>query len=121
LDLLPADITVTQGGAVAQVDFFIPEGFVEKIAHHPMFTWVLALENLLRVEIQKIYIEVKLILSSSSSILLHFKTRDWVFCNPGGGGMMQDKSNGSKSKYCTLRNILNYSKFNILIMFKVIL
>ena len=34
LDLLSADIGVTEG-VVAQVDFFIPEGFFEKIELHP--------------------------------------------------------------------------------------
>ena len=85
LDLLPTDIKVTE--------------------HYSRFTWLLALENILRSEIQNIYIEVKLMLTSSPSILLHFKTRGRVFRNRGR--MIQDKSKESKSKYFTLGNILN--------------
>jgi len=57
LDILPGDIRVTQE-AVAHFDFFIPEGFFGRIEHHPMFIWLLALENIIS-EIQKIHIEVK--------------------------------------------------------------
>jgi len=73
LDLVLVDIRVTQRANV-HADFFILEGFFEKIEHHLMFTWSLALNNILRSEIKKIYIEAKLILTSSSSIQLHFKT-----------------------------------------------
>ena len=51
------------------VDFFVSEGFFEKVERHQMFTWLLASKNILRAEIQKIYIEVKLVLTSASSIL----------------------------------------------------
>ena len=47
LDLLFGDIRGSQE-AVAHVDFFISEGFFGKIEHHPMFGWLLALENILR-------------------------------------------------------------------------
>ena len=87
LDLLPVDIRVTQRVG-PHVDFFFQEGFFDKIEHHSIFTWLLALNNILRSEI-KIYIEIKLILISSSSILLHFKTRGRVFSNQGR--IMQNK------------------------------
>ena len=91
LGRLPGEMRMTQG-AIAHVDFFIPQGFFEKIERHSMFTWLLSLENILRSEIKKIYIEVKSIFTSSSSILLHFKTRGRVFSNEGR--MMQDKTKG---------------------------
>ena len=74
VDLLPIDIRVNQTVS-AHVDFFFLEGFIGKIEHHPKFTWLLALNNILSSEIKKIYIEIKLILTSSSSVMLHFKTR----------------------------------------------
>ena len=74
LGRLPGETRVTQG-AITHVDFFIPQGFFENTERHSMFTWLLSLENILISEIQKIYIEVKSILTYSSSILLHFKTR----------------------------------------------
>jgi len=58
LGQLPAEVRVTQG-AIAHVDFFIPQGFFEKIERHSMFTWLLLLANIMRSEIQKIYIKVK--------------------------------------------------------------
>ena len=70
-------------GVGADIDFFILGGFFEKIEQHLMFMWLLALENILRSETKKIYIEVKLILTSSSSILLHFKTQGRIFSSQG--------------------------------------
>jgi len=68
LDLLPADIRVTQR-AGAHVDFFFQQGFFEKIEHHPMFTWLLALNNILRSKIKKIYIGIK---------MMHIKCKEWL-------------------------------------------
>ena len=114
LGRLPRETRVTQG-AIAHVDFFIPQGFFEKIERHLMFPWLLSLENILRNEIKKIYIEVKSILTSSSSILLHFKTRGRVFSNQGR--MMQDKSKGwikrfRKLEYFDIGDLLYFLLFS---------
>ena len=80
LDILPEGIRVTQR-ASAHVDFVFREGFFEKIEDHSMFAWLLALNNILRSEIKKVYIEIKLTLTSSSPILLHLKNHGRVFSN----------------------------------------
>ena len=116
MDLLPVDIR-----ARAHVNFFFCEGFFERIEHHPMFTWLLTLNNILRSDI-KIYIESKLILTSSSSILLHFKTRGRVFSN--WGRMMQNKSKEwlkrcRKLKYFDIGHFLYFFIFSYVTIAKI--
>jgi len=56
------------------VQFLIPKKFFQKTEAHPLLTWLLVLEKILKHAIYNIFKEVESILSSSFSILAHVKT-----------------------------------------------